>query len=346
MLTKWDDLPIHQIPEPMGKLDSPDKDWLDSYWFGTYDPSNAVFLSIGLVTAPNTKVTSGYTMAMHGNVQYNFRASREMKDDRADTTVGPFSVEVIEPMRGWRIKLEENEQAPISYELRFTGATEQYLCKPHIFPPDGSGERWRHVVHMGHYSGHITIDGKDYEVKNYIGARDRFWGVRTAWMNLGIHIWIIAHFKDYCVFIFQQEMRDGSLKFFDGAIMRTDGENIPLVHLEHNISIEANTRDLLSAKLNVRDANGKSLEITSKPSKNLDRGITYAGAWSGEWFSESHGALHLDGNTWDFNDPQTRLDLAKWVRETICEFRCGDEIGHGVFEYGISRRYRKYGSSL
>ena len=64
------------------------------------------------------------------------------------------------------------------------------------------------------------------------------------------------------------------------------------------------------------------------------------------WVTSVMGDGMVEVTLLDLNDEKTRLDMAKWLSETICEFRFDGDVGHGVFEYGLSKKHHKYGKTF
>ena len=117
MLSKFDDYPIHQTPDPLATPASSDKDVYERYWFNCYSTAGDMYLGIGTAHYPHLGIRDcGISIAIDG-VQHAFHASCRAEGDPADQQVGPFRIEILEPMRSCRIVLEENE-TDFSCDLR------------------------------------------------------------------------------------------------------------------------------------------------------------------------------------------------------------------------------------
>src|SRR5579872_4411656 len=96
MLTKADDYPIHQLPEPIATSGT-DRNFYDRYFFNGYTRDGGVFFAVALGVYPHLNVMDASFSTITDGVQHNLRASRLLAMERMDTTVGPIAVEVIEP---------------------------------------------------------------------------------------------------------------------------------------------------------------------------------------------------------------------------------------------------------
>mgnify|MGYP003679619834 CR=1 FL=1 len=110
MLTKADDYPIHQLPEPISNAGT-DRNFYDRYFFNGYTRSGDVFFAAALGVYPHVNIMDASFCVVHKGVQHNIHASRYLVNmERMDTQVGPISVEVVEPLKSLRIKVDSNEQ--------------------------------------------------------------------------------------------------------------------------------------------------------------------------------------------------------------------------------------------
>ena len=108
MLTKADDYPIHQTPDPIAV--STNRNCYDRYFFNGHSVDGGLFFGAALGVYPHLDVMdSAFSVAIDG-VQHNLRGSRRLGWERMDTKVGPLSVEVIEPLMKLRVLVSPNEQ--------------------------------------------------------------------------------------------------------------------------------------------------------------------------------------------------------------------------------------------
>lgn len=120
-LSPLDDYPIHQAPEVMRHVTTSDRNFYDRYYFNVHPCSDELMLIIGMGQYPNLGVMDAFAVVRHGPVHKVVRASRELGDDRMDTRVGPFRVEVIEGLKKLRVVLDETEHG-LWFDLTWEGA--------------------------------------------------------------------------------------------------------------------------------------------------------------------------------------------------------------------------------
>ena len=109
MLSTFDDYAIHQTPEPIAQPASTDRNVYDRYWFNGYDRDGEFYFGIGMGLYPNRGIIDCGFSILHDGEQHAFHASKRASGEPADTTVGPFRIEIIEPMKTLRVVLDPNE---------------------------------------------------------------------------------------------------------------------------------------------------------------------------------------------------------------------------------------------
>src|SRR4051794_23899566 len=121
MLSKADDYPVHQLPEPIATAGT-DRNFYDRYFFNGYTPDGELFFAAALGVYPHLNVMDAAFSAIRDGVQRNLRASRLLNMERMDTQVGPIAIEVIEPLQRLRVRVGENPHG-IRADLVFTART-------------------------------------------------------------------------------------------------------------------------------------------------------------------------------------------------------------------------------
>ena len=97
MLTKADDFPIHQTPEPIAYAGT-DRNFYDRYFFNGYTRDGAHFFAAAMGIYPQLNVIDAAFSVIVDGVQHNLHASRVLHMERLDTSVGPIGIEVVEPL--------------------------------------------------------------------------------------------------------------------------------------------------------------------------------------------------------------------------------------------------------
>lgn len=182
MITSMDDFLIHQTPEPIAHPDPSDRNFYDRYWTNGYDESGAFVFECGFGVYPNRKVMDGHWSVSIGGVQHCFHASRRAPYDRTDSRIGPLRIEVVEPMRTLRVRLDENETG-LACDLVFTARS-----VPHQEPKNVMFDELRCIMNtsrftqLGRWSGWFSVDGERTELDpaRTLGTRDKSWGVRPV----------------------------------------------------------------------------------------------------------------------------------------------------------------------
>jgi hypothetical protein len=181
MLTKADDYPIHQTPEPIAYAGT-DRNFYDRYFFNGYTTNGEVFFAGALGVYPHLNVMDASFCVVHGGVQHNLHASRFLNMERLDTTVGPIAVEVIEPLKTLRVRVADNEHG-IRADVTFRARTIA-LEEPRFTRREGPRTLLdlTRLTQNGAYEGWIEIHGRRIEVAcdAFVGTRDRSWGVRPV----------------------------------------------------------------------------------------------------------------------------------------------------------------------
>lgn len=142
MLTKGDDYPIHQLPEPIATAGT-DRNFYDRYFFNGYSKDGSVFFATALGVYPHLNIMDGAFSVVVDGVQHNLHASRFMGMERMDMQVGPLSIEVLEPLQSLRIRVDHPEsglKADLTYhgravaieEPRFTYRQGPQIGRAHV----------------------------------------------------------------------------------------------------------------------------------------------------------------------------------------------------------------------
>ncbi|WP_240344681.1 hypothetical protein [Novosphingobium sp. THN1] len=174
MLTKGDDFPLHQTPEPIAYAGT-DRNFYDRYFFNGYAPDGSGFFALALGIYPHLNVADAHFSCIRGGVQYNLHASRELNMERFDLAVGPVSIEIVEPLKVLRVRVRGEGLAA---ELTFTGRAfpiEEPRFVHRIGPRTFMD--YTRLTQNGHYTGWIEVDGERIDLAaGTCGTRDRSWG--------------------------------------------------------------------------------------------------------------------------------------------------------------------------
>src|SRR5580765_3473231 len=211
MLSRFDDFPIHQTPEPVAHPVSSDRNAYDRYWFNGYANDGEFYFGIGAALYPNLGIMDcGFSLVRDG-VQLAFHASRRTPREPSVVEVGPFRIHIDEPMRRLRVTVDENETG-IACDLAWTPRTanvqegRQTTRRGHRVMMDAT-----RFDQFGTWKGEIRYDGKRLAIDpaRVSGTKDRSWGLRPVGMpDPGgaplyelpqvFFLWAPIHWKDRC----------------------------------------------------------------------------------------------------------------------------------------------------
>ena len=93
-----DEFPIHQVPLSLRHAGTTDRNFYDRSYFNAHDRTGEIFLVTGLGVYPNLGVIDAYATVRRGDRQWAVRCSDALGDDRMDQRVGPYRIEVQEPL--------------------------------------------------------------------------------------------------------------------------------------------------------------------------------------------------------------------------------------------------------
>ena len=181
MLTKADDFPIHQTPEPIA-FSGTDRNFYDRYFFNGYTREGEVFFAAALGVYPHLNIMDASFCVIVDGVQRNIHASRFLNMERMDTHVGPISIEVVEPLQSLRVRVADNEYG-ITADLTFRGRAPA-LKEPRFTRRNGPRLLMdlTRLTQNGDWEGWIEVRNTRIEVTRdaFVGTRDRSWGVRPV----------------------------------------------------------------------------------------------------------------------------------------------------------------------
>jgi hypothetical protein len=180
MLSRFDDYPIHQTPQPIAHPATSDRNAYDRYWFNGYADDGEFYFGIGMGLYPHRGILDCGLSLLRDGEQHAFHASRRAPADPSETRVGPFRIEVVAPMRRLRVILDPNETG-IEGELEFVARTasvdegRQTLRQGMRVIMDST-----RFAQLGRWHGEIRYAGRTLAIdpSRVSGTKDRSWGFR------------------------------------------------------------------------------------------------------------------------------------------------------------------------
>jgi hypothetical protein len=365
MLSRFDDYPIHQTPEPLAHPATSDRNAYDRYWFNGYAGDGEFYFGIGAALYPNLGIMDcGFSIVRDG-VQHAFHASRRAPREPSVVEVGPFRIHIDEPMRRLRVTIDDNETG-IACNLTWTPRTanvqegRQTARRGHRVMMDAT-----RFDQFGHWKGEIRYDGKTLAIdpSRVYGTKDRSWGVRPVGMpDPGgaplyelpqiFFLWNPVHWKDRCSLVGIFEDADGRMWHWDGAVLPAYDalDRVPpledegtrhLVSVEHRLQYLRGTRRAGAAEITLVEPGDVRHTIALEPLLCFRmKGIGYThpewghGMWKGE--------LALGGESWRSDDLDP-MALDNQHIQQVVRARLGDEVGIGVLEQICFGPHARYG---
>ncbi|HEX2578310.1 MAG TPA: hypothetical protein VHK88_18335, partial [Aquihabitans sp.] len=219
-----DEFPIHQAPLSMAEVATSDRNAYDRYYFNAHGRTGDPFALFGLGIYPNLGVIDGYVTVRTGNRQLTVRASDALDGhDRLHPEVGPFRIEVLEPLERLRFTCDGDDHG-VGFDLTWQASFPAVDEAPHLWR---SGSKVlldaQRFAQVGTWEGELRVDGTTHDVRadTWLGTRDRSWGIRPVgepdgpgraaaepiegfWWN-----YVPLRFDDFAVVVIVQEDPDG-----------------------------------------------------------------------------------------------------------------------------------------
>ena len=363
MLSRHDDYPVHQTPEPLAYPVTSDRNFYDRYWFNGFAPDGEFYFAVALAVYPNRRIMDAAFSIVRDGQQHSLHASRLLAGERSETQVGPLKLQVIEPMQRLRVSIAPNETG-IECELEFVARTAAVEEGRTTLRRDGrvmmDSTRFNQ---FGTWQGRIVADGATtpVEASRVRGTRDRSWGVRPVGepepgapgsAPQFFFLWSPLHFDDVCTHFSVFEHGDGSRWHEDGMIVPAyaspaeipgveDPALQPLRGLGHRVQYEKGTRRARAAELFFEMPTGEQQVIQLEPLLRFQMlGIGYThpqwghGVWKGE--------QALAGESWKLADLDPLAYQHQHIQQ-VMHARWGDREGVGVLEQLCFGPYQPYG---
>lgn len=294
-LNPFDDYPYHQGMMPLHIPATSDPHYQDGYYFAFFRPGRHVFC--GLRLHPNTNVMDGYAGVVEGPEQRDVRASRPLLPRHGELSVGPLTVEILEPMVRQRIALEDNPTG-LAFDVEFTSDVPASV--EHIPAQYRYGRLFNQVLRYSQTNratGTMTLDGETIDVDRWFACRDHSWGIRSTfgpYVPIGgvgsdeqptdprsIRLWIPFDVGDHAGFFHGHADREGGTLDFEGDIYHPD-KTLHLIEAQHDLRYHEGTRRLSGGHfLLVDDEGGEheyDFEVACHPSH--PQGYGYTRGWS------------------------------------------------------------------
>ncbi len=323
MLTKGDDFPIHQLPEPVAVAGS-DRNFYDRYFFNGYKKDGSVFFACALGVYPHLNIIdASFSVIMDGK-QRNLRASRILGMERMDTRVGPISIEVLEPLETLRLRVacpEHDLRAELTFHHRHPA-----ICEPRFTHRVGPRLMldYTRMTQNGLYRGWLEVGNERiiFNQGDNWGTRDRSWGIRPIGaadpqpvapppLPQFYWLWSPLNFDDACLFYHVNSDADGNPWNTKGVLVPVGGgDERPLIAPRSMVRFKPGTRHARQAQIDFQGADGKPARIELTPHWQFSMsGIGYMHPEWGHGHYKGENALGYDEHMLADRAPEDLLHL-------------------------------------
>ena len=357
MLTKADDYPIHQTPEPAAFAGT-DRNFYDRYFFNGYNPDGSEFFALAFGVYPNINIADAHFAVFRDGMQHNLHASRVLHMERMDLRVGPIGIEVLEPLRRLRLRVDgEGIVAELLFEGRAFPVQEPRFT--HRIGPRAFMDYTR-LTQNGRWTGWIEVDGERCVLSpGAIGTRDRSWGIRPigaadpqpvvpASRPSFFWLWAPLNFASFSVF-FHLNADDRGRPWNTHAVLCPDGAGPEaMVHCDApamQVTWRDGERHATAAELKL-DFAGREMRVSFAPLGRFQmRGIGYVGSsWPHGAYKGEFAVAREDFRP-DQADPVSieNLHIQAPSKVTLHEAAHANRHGIGVLEQLVLGAYAPYG---
>ena len=357
MISAWDDFPIHQTAEPVRLVATSDRNFYDRYYFNLHGSSDELFMVMGLGVYPNLGTQDAFAVVRRGAHHRVVRASRAL-GDRSDLRVGPFRLEVLEPLKKLRFVLEPTEHT-ISFDLTWEGAMPAWQEPRHFVRRHGrvlfDTSRF---AQTGSWAGTLSVAGEKIAVTRdrWWGTRDRSWGVRPvgepehagirqgeAVMG-GMWNYFPMQFADHSILYICQETASGERELEEGVRVWNDPARPadPLGRPEWQHELAPGTRLLRSSRVAFPHAPGGGFEVQCTPLLPCMVSIGTGYGMDADWRHGMYqGQLVVQGLERKHDEV---VPIGQYgVVDQVGRFEYGGRVGYGLYEHGFFGAFPKLG---
>ena len=336
-LTAMDEYPRHQVGGTFDSVVSDSVHWNDGFYFTLGDEATGTTLFGAIRLYANTDVMDGFACATVGNKQHNLRWSRRLRPRIDDISVGPLSLEIVEPLKTLRFSCADNPYG-ISFDTTWTG-----LHEPHLEDRVVRYSGGRKVYDRTNFdqccdvTGRLVVDGQEFTVtpQTWVGVRDHSWGLgrtggaassaiapvqeRDPRRGFAMRQWTMIRMPDRILFWQFHQQADGTAHDIEAVVIPND-------------SAKPRWRYVDGSADAVRiDGLPRAQEVTvtlTRPDGGLDRfrltpvsrPVYLQGGGYHDGFADRlgrgvyRGDDHHEGEIWDVSHPTEVVDQAGWFK--------------------------------
>jgi hypothetical protein len=343
-LSAWDDYPIHQAPALISSVAPSQPGWAERFYFNLLRPTGEIAAILGGGVYPVRGVSEFYFCLLDRDRQSNVRVWNELasaQDGAGAVSEGRFTLRCDAPLRDWTVAVDAGDTL---LKGRFAGALPPYLYSildVASDEPGGEFDLYRHFIAVGRWELDDAA-GLDTSTE-FIGVRDRTWGVRTR--RIRLHNWYVFWLGDACLTMIHQERADGSVFFSEAGAVHADGRVERLRVADHDLRYDGHTREVRAGRIELAGEGGPLV-------LEYERAGT-AMRLAGAGYDSSQGARAttsgVERDEYDLDDPEIAKRTGRGTMDAGAHARvtgAWSAEGQGVVETAIARNHVKYGSQI
>jgi hypothetical protein len=350
----------HQIVDTFATLSQSDLAWTEKIWASLARIDGSLQVDFGLGKYQNRGIIDGFGGVSRGREQWTVRGSRVLHSAPEDMAVGPIHMEVVEPLKQMRFRLEPNDVQPISFDIVLTGVTPPFFEDRNLVRNRQTGRVDVDVIryHQGGWaSGTVTVGDETHQVnpEEWFGFRDHSWGVRQAIGEPLVDLipssgvpkggrggmkWSPAFFRrpdggyyETAIFIVE-----GPWEYSSAYLNGDDGTQTAVRSVRSQIAYDTHTRFVTGGELLMTMESGEQrvIEVEALGGSGFFLKTGGYGNWAGHKHGAFKGDLHVDGEYLGDCWNDENLALLGQFRDTPIRVRDGDAVGYGIMESLIS----------
>src|SRR5882724_6914364 len=365
-LSSFDDFPVHQVSDTVRHVGTSDRNFYDRYYFNLHASSDELFMVMGMGQYPNLGTQDCFACVRRGDSQHVVRASKVL-GDRMDLNVGPFRIEVIEPLRRVRFICDpSNAGAQADGELKIACDLEWEGAMPAFEEPRQLVRRHGRVLfdtmrfaQTGCWSGSLEVAGEHFDVTpdRWWGTRDRSWGVRPHGEKEpeGIHIgtgslsgmWNYdpMQFADHSILYMLNEEADGTRVLEEAMRIWSDPARTPewLGRPDYTHELKPGSRMVVRSEILFPEAPEGPLSIEVEPLVPAYIAIGTGYGVEADWRHGMYqGPLVVQGRELKMADIELFGQFT--IVDQVARFTQSNGIvGYGLHEHAFIGPFPKYG---
>ncbi|MGI9345257.1 MAG: hypothetical protein ACR2PW_03220 [Gammaproteobacteria bacterium] len=354
-----DEYLIHQLPVPVAQT-AGETNFYDRYWYNGYSSDGSLFFAGGLAVYPQLGIVDAAFSFMYQQKQYNLRASRHMDADRSRAEVGPIKIEVIEPLRSFRVCIDAPEQgfvANLCFQARFDPVEEirhQYRPGNRVILDS------TRVTQLGNWQGRLAVQGIEMQLEpaDILGTKDRSWGIRpvgrvtrpepesaTYLEPQFFWLWAPCHLTNTGVILYRNDDRQGQPWNRGGKWQADAAHNLSDVRFETEYA--QGTRRVQRATASGLLPDGRMLELVIEPIRRPFF-MSALGYMHPEWGQGmDQGPLAVASDSYDLTQPDAQippwLHIQDFSRTYLYIDGKEQDSGCGVLEQLLLGQHRPSG---